>query len=460
MTTPILTVEIRYEQDVVLSRQRARQVARLLGFKPQYQVHIATAVSEIARNAFRYGGGGKMEFLVETEPNPKLRMILADQGAGIPNLQTILDGKYISRTGMGLGILGAKRLMDEFQIESTAKGTRVVLEKLIPKPKEELNPSFFAKLTKELSRQTPHDPFAEVQQQNQELLAAFSELERRQNELGRVNLELEQAKKDLVLQNEELESHVTERTAELKASLSQMERFCYSIAHDLKAPLRSMNGWAQMLQEDYAPALDEAGKNCTNRILEAATRMDALIRDLLDFGRLTHMEVETAPVNLNDVIDTVVKDLREDIAATKATIEVLRPFPQVLGNSVLLRQALSNLVDNGLKFVKGGVLPVLTIWAESRSSQTKAGKLVPTTRVWIRDNGIGVPLAAEARIFKVFQRLHGEDSAYPGTGIGLALVQKAIERMNGRVGVESDAGGGSLFWIELPSSADWQGPGL
>src|SRR3954447_14931223 len=208
MKTSILTVEIRYEQDVVLSRQRARQIAGLLGFKPQYQVHIATAVSEIARNAFRYAGGGTLEFIVEKEPLPKLRMILIDQGPGIANLQTILDGKYISKTGMGLGILGAKRLMDLFQIESTAIGTKVVLEKAMPEATAELNPAFFAKLLKELSRKTTQDPFGEVQQQNQELLAAFGELERRQNELALMNMELEQAKRQLTLHNEQLESRV------------------------------------------------------------------------------------------------------------------------------------------------------------------------------------------------------------------------------------------------------------
>jgi signal transduction histidine kinase len=326
-----------------------------------------------------------------------------------------------------------------------------VLEKAIREPKVELTPAFFAKLTKELSRQTSQDPFAEVQQQNQELLAAFGELERRQNELALMNLELEEAKRQLTLHNEQLESRVSERTAELKASLNQMERFCYSIAHDLKAPLRAINGWTLMLREDYEPAFDEAGKNCTARIVEAASRMDILIADLLEYGQLTHMEVESSSLNLRQEIDKVIEGLREEIASKNATIEVQGDLPRVVANSTLLRQALSNLIENGLKFVKGGVLPSLKIWAEKRSMQAKAGNLVPTTRLWIKDNGIGIAAVSEERIFKVFQRLHGEHSAYPGTGIGLALVQKAIERMNGTVGVESDDGKGSRFWIELPS---------
>jgi signal transduction histidine kinase len=452
MKTSILRVEIRYEQDVVLCRQRARQIAGLLGFRPQGQVHIATAVSEIARNAFRYAGGGQMEFFVESEPTARMCMVLTDQGPGIPNLQTIFDGKYASKTGMGLGIVGAKRLMDQFLIETTSKGTKVVLEKAIAREKK-LNPSFLAELTKELSRQTSEDPFAEVQQQNQELLAAFSELEQRQNELTRVNLELEQAKRELTLHNEHLESRVSERTAELKASLNQMERFCYSIAHDLKAPLRAINGWTIMLREDYEPAFDEAGKNCTARIVEAATRMDLLIADLLEYGQLTHMEVESSSINLTQEIEKVLQGLREEITSLKATVEVQKDLPNIFANPVLLRQALSNLIENGLKFVKKGVLPNLMIWAEGRSKQTKAGNLVPTTRIWIKDNGIGIAAVSEERIFKVFQRLHGEHSAYPGTGIGLALVQKAIERMNGTVGVESDDGKGSRFWIELPNAA-------
>ena len=251
--------------------------------------------------------------------------------------------------------------------------------------------------------------------------------------------------------NEQLESRVSERTAELKDSLHEMERFCYSIAHDLKAPLRAIKGLTTILTEDYAPAFDEAGKNCTRRIIEAATRMDLLIRDLLNYGQLTHMDVPFSSVNLSDEISHALENLRGEILSTEATIEVQKELPNVLANPVLLQQVLCNLIENALKFVKAGTTPCLKIWMEKRNQKSERGIVKPTTRLWIQDNGIGIAAAYTQRIFRLFERLHSEKSAYPGTGIGLALVQKAIERMNGIVGVESTVGEGSLFWIELPN---------
>lgn len=251
--------------------------------------------------------------------------------------------------------------------------------------------------------------------------------------------------------NQQLESRVSERTAELKASLEQMERFCYSIAHDLKAPLRAMTGLTTILKEDYAPAFDATGKDCTDRIIQAAAHMDVLIRDLLHYGGLTHMDVPLSSINLSGQISSVLEHLREEIFSTKACIEVQKDLPDVLANPVLLRQVLCNLIENALKFVKPGISPHLKIWMENRTQSSGGGTLRGAVRLWIQDNGIGIDVSHNQRIFKLFERLHPANSPYPGTGIGLALVQKAIERMNGKVGVDSSPGEGSLFWIELPS---------
>ncbi|MEO7676144.1 MAG: ATP-binding protein, partial [Verrucomicrobiota bacterium] len=351
MKTRLLKVEIRYEHDVVLSRQRARQVSELLGFNVHDQVRIATAVSEIARNAFRYAKGGKIEFFVETDPQPILRMVITDQGSGIPNLPQVLEGKYISRTGMGLGITGAKKLMDRFEISSTTKGTTVTLERFIESRADQFSHSFIANITQALAKQNSQEPFAEVQQQNQELLAAFSELETRQNELARLNFALGEAQKKLNLQNEQLEIRVEERTSELKESLLQMERFCYSIAHDLKSPIRAISGLTLILKEDYASAFDAPGKDYTNRIIDATARMDALIADLLEYGKLTHIEVLLAPLQLNHEIGKTLAHLRAEISSTKGVVEVQKELPIVVANPVLLHQVLCNLIENALKFM-------------------------------------------------------------------------------------------------------------
>src|SRR5689334_8773527 len=172
-----MTVAVRAEQDVVSARQRARHIARLLGFETQDQARIATAVSEIVRNAFRYAGGGEVEFAIEGERPPQLLSVqVRDQGSGIPHLQEVLDGRYRSATGMGLGIVGARRLMDHFAIRPSARGTTVTLQKLLPPQAGLLTLADAGRIGKALAAEAATSPVEEVQQQNRELLRALQEL--------------------------------------------------------------------------------------------------------------------------------------------------------------------------------------------------------------------------------------------------------------------------------------------
>src|SRR4029077_18319911 len=172
MSLPILSFSIRFEHDTVAARQRARQIARLLGFDHQEQTRISTAVSEIARNAFNYAGGGRVEYLLEGRTAPQLFIIkITDSGAGIRDLDIILEGRYHSQTGMGLGIIGARRLMDQFQIDSQpGRGTTVWLKKLLPKRARLVSASEIAQVASALVQERPQDPFQELQHQNQELI--------------------------------------------------------------------------------------------------------------------------------------------------------------------------------------------------------------------------------------------------------------------------------------------------
>src|SRR5580692_5042076 len=171
MSVRILSVSIRSEHDTVAARQRARQIARLLGFEQQDQTRISTAVSEIARNAFNYAGGGQIEYSLEGAVAPQLFLVkVTDSGPGIRDLNSILEGTYQSQTGMGLGITGARRLMDQFQIESTpGRGTTIWLKKRLPKRAPLVRPPDVARIAAALAREVPQDPFQELQHQNQEL---------------------------------------------------------------------------------------------------------------------------------------------------------------------------------------------------------------------------------------------------------------------------------------------------
>jgi PAS domain S-box-containing protein len=242
---------------------------------------------------------------------------------------------------------------------------------------------------------------------------------------------------------ETLEKRVEERTAQLAEANGQLEAFAYTISHDLRAPLRAMQGFAQALQEDYADRLDDVGRDYARRVVSASADMDQLIRDLLEYSRLQRREVPVETVSLESVVRHVLatgdghaKERGTDVSAEAAGCEVL-------ANRAVLGQIVSNLLDNAAKFVPAGVRPRVRLWCERRS-----GAFV---RVWVEDNGIGIAPEHQRRIFNVFERLHGSE-AYPGTGIGLAIVRKGAERMGGRYGVESDVGRGSRFWVELPEA--------
>jgi len=236
----------------------------------------------------------------------------------------------------------------------------------------------------------------------------------------------------------QLEEAVTQRTAELSATYKQLETFVYSIAHDLRAPLRSMQGFSELLIEDAGANLSEASQDYARRISASAQFMDALLLGLVTFSGVAQQRVDLAPVELEPVVKLVVSCLAKEIEDRNASVEIVGPWPTVQAHEGTLGPILINLITNALKFMEPGVAPLIRLKAEDRGT---------FTRVWVEDNGIGIASHHQDQVFKMFTRLHG--SKYSGTGIGLAIVRKGIERMAGSSGVESSAGAGSRFWIEL-----------
>jgi PAS domain S-box-containing protein len=241
---------------------------------------------------------------------------------------------------------------------------------------------------------------------------------------------------------ENLERMVNERTASLREAIAQMEEFSYSVSHDLRAPVRAMQCYAEVLREDYGAKLDEPAKKYLDRIINGGARMDQLIQDILTYSRLSRREIKLSPISLDKITREIARQHVETIRSTHAEITLEGKLLSVMGHEASLTQAIANLLNNAVKFVAPGTKPKVRVWTERRNRDV---------RLWIEDNGIGIKPEYQHRLFSVFERIHPEKN-YEGTGIGLAIVRKAAERMGGKAGVESDGVTGSKFWIQLPAA--------
>ncbi|MEG4576439.1 CHASE3 domain-containing protein [Microcoleus sp. N3A4] len=284
-----------------------------------------------------------------------------------------------------------------------------------------------------------------------------------------------QAEAEIRMLNATLERRVQLRTNQLQAANEELESFTYTVAHDLRAPLRGMQGLAEALLEDYRDLLDELGQEYAQQIVNSGQQLEALIQDLLAYSRLSRSDLSLQVLDLESAVAEAIAMVQADAKSSGAQISIRSPWFAVIAHRVTLVQVIANLLTNAIKFVEGAS-PQVQIWAEEielsqegeTDSETRGeweseavGKwensqlLIASCqlperiiRLWVEDNGIGIAPEHQKRIFRVFERLHGIES-YPGTGIGLAIVQKGADRMGGQVGVESQLGQGSRFWINL-----------
>jgi signal transduction histidine kinase len=275
---------------------------------------------------------------------------------------------------------------------------------------------------------------------------ALEKARAKQRELERENAERERAEKNLQEAQGQLrryaallEDRVAERTEHLQETIRSLEGVCYHIAHDLRAPLRAMEGYSKILLSQYPPGFDAAGEEYANRISEAAARMDLLIHGLLEYGRLGHEQFPLEAIDSRTVLDKVLGLLKCEISHRTAEIRIEGDWPRVLGHEKLLEIVLMSLLTNALKFVTADVAPRVQVRAEGHANEV---------RFLVEDNGIGIAPEYLQKVFHIFEQLHSKDS-FAGTGIGLAIASKAAERMGGRLGVESNLNQGSRFWIEL-----------
>jgi signal transduction histidine kinase/CheY-like chemotaxis protein len=443
LTPPILGLEIRFEQDVVLARQRARQIAALLGFENQDQARIATAVSEIARNVFNYARGGRATFRVEGATVPQLLAVeIADHGPGIANLKHVLSGRYRSETGMGLGLLGARRLMDWFKVESEpGRGTTVWLKKLLPATVPLVTPQTIARVAGELARLDPQNAFEEAKEHNRELIRAMDELKSRQDELVSLNQELQDTNRGVLALYAELD----EKADHLRRADEMKSRFLSNMSHEFRTPLNSIMALARILQDRTDGPLTSEQEKQVGFIRKAAESLTELVNDLLDLAKVEAGKVEIYPVDFSiaDLFGALRGMLRPLLVgdAVRLVFDDVSALPTVFGDDGKVSQILRNFISNALKFTERGEIRV------SATYRPEAERVLFS----VSDTGIGIAPEDQRRIFGDFQQVaHSIQKKVKGTGLGLPLSHRLAELLQGAISLESSPGVGSTFSLEIP----------
>jgi signal transduction histidine kinase/DNA-binding response OmpR family regulator len=442
VTIPILSVTIHFEHDTVAARQRARQIARLLGFDSQDQTRIATAVSEIARNAFNYAGGGRVEYLLEGRTAPQLFIIkIIDSGPGIRNLNTILEGRYQSQTGMGLGIIGARRLMDQFQVDSVpGQGTTIWLKKLLPKRSLLIREAEVSQIAGALIREKPQDAFQELQLQNQELLRALEEIRTRQAELKRLNRELEDTNRGVVALYAELD----EKADHLRRADELKSKFLSNMSHEFRSPLNSILALSGLLLGRADGDLNAEQSQQVGYVKLAAQDLLELVNDLLDLAKVEAGKIEAKPVdfeagNLFAALRGMLRPLLLNQSVDLMFADVLH-LPTIFSDEGKVSQILRNFISNSLKFTEQGTIRVeAALIGEDEISFSVA------------DTGIGIAPENLDLIFQDFAQVDNPiQRRVKGTGLGLPLSKKLAQLLGGQVDVKSRLGEGSVFTLRMP----------
>jgi len=443
MSTAITRVELRYEQDVVYARSRARTIADLLGFDKTDQTRISTAVSEIARNAFQYAQGGEIEFLVDTGTRPNVfAIIVRDHGTGISHLDEVLEGRYVSKTGMGLGIIGSKRLLDHFHIEAgPGKGTTVFLGKDIPVTAPPVTPSLLTQIADVLVQTAAQSPFEEIRFQNQDLIRALGELHQRQEELLNVNRELEDTNRGVLALYAELDDKAVSltRANELKT------RFLSNMSHEFRTPLNSILALSRILLDRSDGELTGEQEKQVVFIRKAADDLFTLVNDLLDLAKID--AGKTVVVTKEFTVPEIFSTLRGMIKPLLVNRSVELIFEEPAGIPPLytdegkVSQILRNFLSNASKFTEKGEIRVSARMSGDGRSVIFA----------VADTGIGIDKKDLAWIFDEYTQVDRQQKgAIKGTGLGLPIAQRLAIMLGGSVGVESETGVGSTFTATIP----------
>lgn len=440
---PLLTLALHCEQDIVHCRQAAKRLAAAMEWPVLEQIRLATAVSELARNIHQYAGSGHFDFALLRGEDLRLSGLevrAVDQGPGIAEMEAIRAGSYRSRTGMGIGLRGAQRLFDDFDIQTSPAGTCITARKYqAPRPFPEAEQ--LQALTAELQGSPPPDPYQQIRLQSEELLLTNTELQVRQSELEVTNKELENTNQGVVALYSELEK----ATQELKEASEAKTRFFSNMTHEFRTPINIIENVAKLLASGVDGALNAEQQRQVRFISDAALELANLVGELLALaevqsGRLT---IVPQPFALGPFIDRL-----EQFAAALAprypqvSFSVAPPPAGVLldTDESRLFQVLRNLISNAFKYTPRGQVRIQVFQPDDASLE-----------FLVEDSGIGIAAADQQKIFEEFERIRSPHLTHiEGTGLGLPLAQRLAVLLRGELSLDSEVGRGSRFTLRLP----------
>lgn len=442
MSQPLLTLEVLLEPDIILARQRARQIAALLGFPALDQTRIATATSEIARKVFENASEGRIEFLVEEGTPPALLIRIQERSAASKLRRAAATDPLGANPDLGDGTLGARRLMDRFAAEPLTAGSNLVsMAKDLPKRTAGFTADDLARITSELARQTPRTLLEELQEQNQELIRTLQELRERQSEIAELHTqELEETNRGVVALYAELD----ENAKALKRISDLKSRFLSNMSHEFRSPLNSILSLSGFLLDRSDGELTSEQEKQVRFIRKAAEGLTTLVNDLLDLAKVEAGKAVIRPesfevADLFESLSGMILPLLER-SQVLLHVEDATALPIVRTDEGKVAQILRNFLSNAAKFTERGEIRL--------AATTGPGDTILFS---VADSGIGIAPADWKRVFEEFGQIEGPLQAKSkGTGLGLPLSRKLAELLGGAVSVRSKPGVGSTFFAAIP----------
>jgi signal transduction histidine kinase/CheY-like chemotaxis protein len=439
---PILQIALRTERDVVSARQQAREIAAELKLDNRDQIRMATATSEMARNAFRYARSGKVSFAVNLGEPQSFEVVVSDAGPGIPNLDEIFDGRYKSETGLGMGITGTRRLMDKFEVTTSSDGTTVRMSKHLPLTATGWTTRLIEEIQRKLQMRVPENPYAEIERQNRELLKTMQELRARHEELELLNRELEDTNRGVVALYAELD----ERADYLRRASELKTKFLSNVSHEFRTPLNSIISLSRLLMDRIDGELTSEQLKQVRFIESSARDLQEMVNDLLDLAKVEAGKVRIRSKRfevheLFSALKGMLKPLLADNSSVELTFEDASGLNPLHTDEGKVSQILRNLISNALKFTPQGSVTV--------SARALPGHFVQFS---VADSGIGIPAEHHETIFKEFSQVDNPlQERHRGTGLGLPLCRNLAMLLGGQITLESELGRGSTFLFTVPA---------